>query len=187
MAAEWCPRDPGHPVVAVPALYQSGRAQIGIELRHGPGGVRGRSVGKAQAETPLSAALAPPMALPAWQRPVRVAVVAGGVLTFLVLATASSMSEQDVAGLKLFGAIAAIVAAAAGLTAWTRRRAHEQFGAAHAAATRAWQQAKFCGQCGSSWVPRDRRTVGLDRVLGQVLLGRAMAELASAQRRSLAG
>src|SRR5262249_51096645 len=134
LAAGRCPVDPGHQMVAVPALYQSGRAQIGIELRHGPGGVPGRSMGRAQAQTPLSAALAPRPVLASWQRPVRVAVVALAALALLVLGAGSSLSEQDLAGLKLLGTVAAVVAAAAGLTARSRRRAHEQLGAAHATA-----------------------------------------------------
>src|SRR4051812_43358579 len=69
-----CPRDPEHHTVAVPTLYASGRTQIDIALRHGSGGVHGRSTGQARAETRLSAALAPPAQLPSWQQPVRVAV-----------------------------------------------------------------------------------------------------------------
>jgi hypothetical protein len=181
-AVERCPTDSEHQLFAVPALYQSGRAQIGIELRHVPGGVRGRSAGQAHAQTPLSAALAPPATLASWQRPIRVVVGAGVVFTLFGLGAATSTSGQDLAALELFGTVAVIVAAFAGLTAWTRRRAHEQFGAAHDAAATAWAGAKFCRQCGTSWVPGDRRPVGTDRVLGQVLLSRAKADLTPAQR-----
>ncbi|MGI5243289.1 hypothetical protein [Dactylosporangium sp. CA-139066] len=177
-AADRCPVDAGHTVVAVPALLRSGLVQIGFEVRHGPGGVQGRSVGQAQAQTPLAAALAPPPALPSWRRPIGVAVAAGAVLALLVLGAASSASGQDVAALQLFGTVALTVAAVAGLTAWSRRRAQEHVGAAHAAAAAAWRQARFCGQCGASFVSGDRRMVETDRVLGQVLLRRAKADLA---------
>lgn len=71
-----------------------------------------------------------------------------------------SGSEQDIAALKLFGTIAAIAAVVAGLTALARRRAYQQFGAAHAAATTAWSQAMFCTHCAATWVPGDPRTIG---------------------------
>ncbi|MFG2045530.1 hypothetical protein [Dactylosporangium sp. NPDC048998] len=175
-----CPRDPEHHAVAVPMLYESGRAQIDIALRHGPGGVHGRSTGQARAETGLSAALAPPAQLPSWQRSVRVAVGAVALFAFLAFGTAAS-TEENITAFKLFGAIAVIVAVVSGLKALVRRRAHEQFGAAHTAAATAWRRAMFCTQCAASWVPGDRRMIGHDRALGRVLLNRAKADLEHGQ------
>ncbi|WP_380031544.1 hypothetical protein [Dactylosporangium vinaceum] len=93
----------------------------------------------------------------------------------LMIGAVSSASEQDVAALRLFGAVGTIVAVAASMQSWGGRRAHQRFGIAHAAAASAWHRAMFCTQCGVSWVPGDRRTVSLDRVLVQVLLSQAKA------------
>ncbi|WP_432973527.1 hypothetical protein [Dactylosporangium sp. CA-233914] len=180
--AHRCPRDREHHAVAVPMLYESGRAQIDIALRHGPGGVHGRSTGQARAETGLSAALAPPAQLPSWQRSVRVAVGAVALFAFLAFGTAASPSEENAVAFKLFGTVAVVVAVVSGLKALARRRAHEQFGAAHAAAATAWRRAMFCTQCAASWVPGDRRMIGHDRALGRVLLHRAKADLARPQK-----
>jgi hypothetical protein len=102
----------------------------------------------------------------------------GSLAAFLTVAVLSSMSEQDLVALKLFGTIAAIVAVLAGLTALARRRTHQQFGTAHTAAMTAWNRAMFCTYCATTWVPGDPRAIGQNRVLGHTLLQRAKMNLA---------
>ncbi len=170
-AAGRCPRDPGHRVMAVPAVYASGQSQVTVAMRHNVGGVRGRSDGRAYAQTALSAALAPLLPLPSWQRPAVVAGGAAGLALFLAVGALGGPPEAAASGMA-FGALVGVVGVIAGLLALVRRHRHQEFGAAYAAAAALWRRAMYCTECAASWVPGDRRMIGQDQRLGWALFRR---------------
>jgi hypothetical protein len=171
-AAGRCPRDRAHNVIAVPAVYASGRSYISVTMRHNVGGMPGRSTGQAYAESALSVALAPLVPLPSWQRPAVVAGVAAGLALFLAVVGLGGPPEAAESGMA-FAVLLGVVAVMAGLLALYRWHRHQECGAAYAAAAALWQRAMYCTECAASWVPGDRRMIGQDQRLGWALFRRA--------------